>query len=422
MGHFRPIELIVFVFQFKHHPEHGFRSCFLFGVIIIVNGEGGGKGGYIHHQFQCHHHRQRQSCLAAADRRFRQQPTQPGARLRFCRLLRFFLKGELQHGFFRQLRRFQLQGFFHSLCFLLFRQQVLMPIEHQAQIQSQESEIEHQKCGIFDFLLVGQQQRHAHGGSGQDLPDFYLIPQKPGTISHIQQHKAKEEAEAVRDLIGKMEAVPNIVQLANEEAAHKKQQQHHAADFVPDLHRTGQQEQHCQCYGENAAIQIGKAIDIGRCQAACHLAGYGLHTLQHRRDGCPNGSTPQRKQFPAYRSGRFLLGGLKRIPRISGNRHRFAGDHIDLKSLGEFIDAGVGILQRSQRRQLQNRCHTDGQYRKYTDAEEILQTAPHTLKSAQLIAEKQQQHENADKKAYIVVRQNGQRQGDGIQHIFFIPQ
>ena len=55
-----------------------------------------------------------------------------------------------------------------------------------------------------------------------------------------------EEAEPVRDHIGEVETMPDIVQLPDDEAEHKEHQQEHTADLVPELDLLGGQEQEAE--------------------------------------------------------------------------------------------------------------------------------------------------------------------------------
>ena len=60
-----------------------------------------------------------------------------------------------------------------------------------------------------------------------------MIPECPCFVSHIQHYKTEQEAESVGDHVGEVEAVPDIVELPDDEGHHEKQQQQEGENFVP---------------------------------------------------------------------------------------------------------------------------------------------------------------------------------------------
>ena len=128
-----------------------------------------------------------------------------------------------------------------------------------------------------------------------------------------------------------MEAVPDIVQLTNDEADIKEQQQSHRAQLVRKLDILGCQIQESQYNRTHAAVKVRQAfLEIG-FQTAAHIACHLTHGIQQS------------------------------LPSV------FAGD-IQPETLRKIVDAGLGSLQGCQRRQLQNRCHTDSKHREESDA------------------------------------------------------
>ena len=72
-------------------------------------------------------------------------------------------------------------------------------------------------------MAAQQQHSHAQDACQQNFPQGETVFDGPGPVGHIQHHKAEQEAETIGDLVGKMESVPDIVQLPEQEAAHKQQ-------------------------------------------------------------------------------------------------------------------------------------------------------------------------------------------------------
>ena len=65
-----------------------------------------------------------------------------------------------------------------------------------------------------DCVLKEEKQKAGTNGN-DDLPKLEGIPQSIGLIGHIKQNEGEEKTKAVGDHIGKMETVPNIIQLSN---------------------------------------------------------------------------------------------------------------------------------------------------------------------------------------------------------------
>ena len=77
-----------------------------------------------------------------------------------------------------------------------------------------------------------------------------------------------------------MEAVPDIVQLTDNEADVEERQQHCGADLIPGLHLPGKQVQHHQKHTDNAAVDVGQSLLEGRLQTAAHIARHLPHGVQ----------------------------------------------------------------------------------------------------------------------------------------------
>ena len=233
--------------------------------------------------------------------------------------------------------------------------------------------------------IEATQNRRRGSHRRQNLSHIEPSPQQPAPIGHAQQHKAVQEAEAVGDHIGEVETVPDIIQLPNDKAYIKKQQQCHGANFLPGLDTPGHEIQHRKQNGAHAAVQIGQALLEVWLNGTAHIAGHLAHGIQQSQNG---------------------VGG--------GNVQPEAG--------GKGIDAGLGGLQCRKGRQLQNGRHAQSQHRKQCNPAQVGKESFPALPAADLIGKKQQEHKDAHKKANIIVGKHRQKQGQGVQHTLLIPQ
>ena len=104
-----------------------------------------------------------------------------------------------------------------------------------------------------------------------------------GIISHIQQNKAVKEAKPIGDHIGKVESVPNIVQLPNDKAYDEKQQQEYRTDLVPDLN-----------VYENVILPVeldGRKVDVEYVDGILELLG-----LAEKREALPGTISGRQQQ------------------------------------------------------------------------------------------------------------------------------
>lgn len=74
-----------------------------------------------------------------------------------------------------------------------------------------------QRHGLEQLIGAGQHPRSQRPGD-HDLHRAEPPAHQPGAVGHIQHHKAVQEAEPVGDHIGKMEAVPDEIQLPDDKA------------------------------------------------------------------------------------------------------------------------------------------------------------------------------------------------------------
>ena len=269
--------------------------------------------------------------------------------------------------------------------------------KHGQQVQHQEYQIidkiqvdipfpaeKLQGDGLGELIGAGQHRRGQD--SCQDNPlGAKGSAQCPGPVGHEQHHKAVQEAEPVGNHVGKVEAVPDIVQLPDDEADIEEQQQPHGADLIPKPHFLRHQVQEHEKYTDNAAVQIWQSLLEGRLQTAAHVSRHLTHGVQQTQN-------------------RVLLGDVQ----PEGSR--------------EFVHAGLGAAQSRQSRDGENRGHADGNGGKQGDptqvTEEFLPAAP----PADLVDEKQEKYEDAGKKANIIVGKNGEKQADGVKHRLFLLQ
>ena len=179
--------------------------------------------------------------------------------------------------------------------------------------------------------------------------------------------------------------MPDIVELADDKAEIKKQQQKYRAQLVPQLYLPCHKVQKAQQNAAHAAVQVGKPLLERGLQAAAHVARHLAHGIQK----------PQ-----------------KRIGR---------GD-IQPEALWKIVYAGLCGLQRRQGRKGQHGSHADGNGGKHRHEAQVRKEPAKPLGAADLIAEKHQRHKNTGEQANIVVGENGQEQRQGIQNEFPFPQ
>ena len=284
-------------------------------------------------------------------------------------------------------------------------------VEHGSQISGHQKQIEHHIYHVVLPLLGQEQQHDAQHTGGQDLPEAEFAAQQPGPIGHIQQNKAEEETESVGDLVGEVEAVPDIIQLAENEAGDKQQQKCQTAQLVPQIDLAGQQEQQGKRNGKDTAVQIRQTVDEGGGDGGTHIAGYLSHAVEHHGEGGGNGGEEQTHQTTAA----LCFGGLEGIPGFLGGGNFFTGDHVHGETIGEVVDAGLGIPQGGQGGQGQKCGQTDGQNGEETNAGQIFQETQNAFAPAQFVGKEQEEGKDTYKQADIVVGCNGKEEGNGVK-------
>ena len=89
-----------------------------------------------------------------------------------------------------------------------------------------------------------------------------------------------QKAEPVGNHIGEMESVPDIVQLSDNKADIKEQEQGNGADFISDPHTLTEQVQHSQDNGKDTAIQVGQTFFKRGGNTAVGIAGNFCHSFK----------------------------------------------------------------------------------------------------------------------------------------------
>ena len=272
-----------------------------------------------------------------------------------------------------------------------------LTVEHDGEIQHQKNQIIYkverdlqrqaaqlQRHGLEQLIGAGQHPRSQRPGD-HDLHRAELPAHQPCAVGHVQHHEAVQEAEPIGDHIGKMEAVPDEIQLPDDEAHVEKQQQDHGAALVPALDVLRHEIQEHQQDAENTAVKIGQSFLEGRLDAAAHVPRHLPHGVQKPLDG-------------------VLLGDVQ--PETGG----------------EIVHAGLGSLQGRQRREGQNGSHSQRQQGKQGDSPKIRKQLLPPAPAADLIHEKQQENENAGKEPDIIIGIDGQEQRDRIEEKLFLLQ
>ena len=215
------------------------------------------------------------------------------------------------------------------------------------------------------------------------MPNLEILTQHPCTVCGIQHNKAVEKTETIGDLVCEMESVPNIIQLTENEADVQKDKHQTGTDLITHLNALAGQEQKCQNIRGQTAVDVGKAFLISGGHQHIAVASHLTHGIKNA--------------FPC-----MLIRNVQ--PEL----------------LGELVDAGLGGLQCGQRRQLQKCSHADGEDGKQADPQEIQNELFEGLPAANLVADKQQQNENAGKEANIIVGCHRQEQTDRIKNKFLL--
>ena len=172
--------------------------------------------------------------------------------------------------------------------------------------------------------------------------------------------------------------MPDVVQLPDDEAQGEKQQQPYGADLIPEPDLLGHQEEPAEHQGDHAAVDIGQTLFEVGLQGPAQVPRHLPHGIQQP------------------------------LPVVGGG-------NVQPEAPGEGVDAGLGGLQRRQGRQLQNGRHADGQQGEEGDPQQVLACPLQPREPADLIAEKDQGHKDAHKKAHIIVGIHPKEQGDGVQ-------
>ena len=109
-------------------------------------------------------------------------------------------------------------------------------IDQNEQIQQHKRAVVGQVHGV-EPIVCAKQKPDSQNTGAENLPEPERIPLQIGPVSHVKHHKAVQEAEPVGDHIGKVEAVPNVVQLPDDKADIEKQQQKDSTDLIlrPDV-------------------------------------------------------------------------------------------------------------------------------------------------------------------------------------------
>ena len=250
-------------------------------------------------------------------------------------------------------------------------------------IRRQEADLAGKKLCKVGEGFAAEKDVQAQDSANDNLPGLELAPQQPGPVSHHQQHKAEEETEAVGNHIGEVEAVPDVVQLAENKAQAEKQQKPQAAQLVPEVNLgTGEKHHGKQC-GNHAAVQVGQTLLEGGGDAAVHVSRHLAHGIQKPQPGV------------------------------------FVGD-VQLEPLGELVHGRLGGLQGRQGRQFQNGGHGNGNDRKKRHPQKVGEEPLEALPAADFIAHKGQKHENAGEKAHIIVGEHRQKQSQSVKEEFAI--
>ena len=131
-------------------------------------------------------------------------------------------------------------------------------------------------------FVGAKHQAKAQNACNDELPEFEAVTDDPGPVSHIQHDKAEQKAEAIGDHISEVEAVPDIVKLADQHAEHEENQQKDAANLVPKLYFFCGKEQEAEHDSSDTAIQVRQALFQAVQMSTADIAGDLTHTVHDR--------------------------------------------------------------------------------------------------------------------------------------------
>ena len=236
-------------------------------------------------------------------------------------------------------------------------------------------------------------QGEAHGDNDKQVPQPEAAKLRIAAEGHGDQHEAEQEAEAIRQHIGEMEAVPDVVQHPEDKAAQEEQQQRHTHELFPQGDALAAQKPDCKRHRAEAAEHVRQALHLRRRKAD-----------QQARQHLPRRGEEARKRLRFYRLPDAVRDGPGGVFR-----------NVQRKELGEFTRRRIGIFQAVQRGKQQHRRRADRQKRAQADARQPPEKAPHTVRPADAVAEKGQRDEDTAEKAQIIVAPQAQRQRDRVQ-------
>ena len=92
------------------------------------------------------------------------------------------------------------------------------------------------------------------------MPKPKLLPDQICPVCHSKQDKAVQEAEPIRNHVGEVKTVPDIVKLTDNEADVKKQQHDSGADLIPHPDFLSKEKEEGEDVGKNAAVKIWQSF------------------------------------------------------------------------------------------------------------------------------------------------------------------
>ena len=320
--------------------------------------------------------------------------------------------------------------------------------------------------GLFDRPGgIEQQQDEAHHGCSeggdqhdrlpvnvQDLPEDQCardagkgdpppadgVQLRIGAAAHIDDREAPQEAEPEGQHIREVEAVPDIVERPEQEAAPEEKEQQNGENTLPERNAAAEQIEDCKDQRDKAAGNVRQALHRGRHDAVRsigqhlpeaaqrHQEGLGrslelaqLEIQEHvvraapdvgnlalgiKPDGLPAEEFVEPGKLPG---GQALGGGIDGILRPDV--------HVQGVRLREFVFGVGGRLQAQEGRNGQHGRHAQSHRRKEGELEQADPEAADVVPVDDVPADEDQQNEDADEEADIVAAPDGEKEAERIQ-------
>ena len=302
----------------------------------------------------------------------------------------------------------------------------------------QRGDEHHQRvAAVFEDQIQQPAQREHHQ---RHAPPAQGVQLRIGAVGHIDQHEAPQEAEPVGKLVREVEAVPDEVERAEDEAAAEEEQQRHRGDPLLQRNLAAEEEEQGKNQRAEAAGDVRIAVHRGGLHAVGRVRKDIAEALQREGERLQpvavfaqtQGEHRVVEAGPGGRE-RAALGELGRLAAeeikelvafLAGDvlREGLAGDavglhHVQRLRLRELVFAVRGGLQAQIGGHGQQGRHAHGQQGEDGEAEQPQAKAPQIVPVDDVPEDEDQQHEDADEEADVVAAEEREKEAEGIERV-----